>query len=163
MAIWQFDMHLLPEEAIRRRYGSIPVAIAPADIDAGGWWKDALPPGNFTESLSKLLPQAVSWSSSINTWGYEDGNRIDLVWDDDQLMDVFVRIDVRQISYDLVEKLLRLARINRWVPWVNGQVLRPSLGHILRAIRYSDAFKFVQDPEAFLIALDKEEQDSRVP
>jgi hypothetical protein len=160
MAVWQFDGHLLPEETIRRRYGSRPVAISSADIDAGGWWKGIRVPADLAERLLSILPQGSSWSSSIQTWGQEDGDRIDLVWDNDELADIFLRVDVRRISYELLDKVLRLAQANRWVLWIDGHVLRPSLGQLLRAIQRSDAFRFVQDPKDFLLALDRVERDA---
>jgi hypothetical protein len=153
MAAWQFDAHLLPEVAIQRPDGSLPIAIARADINAGDWWKGTKLPADFAERLSSVLPQGSSWSSSLQTWGQEDGDRVDLVWEDDELADIFLRVDVRRVSYDRLDKVLRLARAYRWVLWTGGQILRPSLGQLLRAIQRSDAFRFVQDPEGFLLAL----------
>jgi hypothetical protein len=155
MAVWQFDALLLPEETLKRRYGSIPIAIPSADIDASDWWQGTSPPADLAERLSSFLPQASTWSRNIQSWGQEDGDRIDVVWANEGVAEIFLRVDVRRISYALLDKVSRLARANRWVLWVDGHVLRPSPGQVLRAIHRSDAFRFVQDPETFLLALER--------
>jgi len=65
-----------------------------------------------------------------------------------------VRVDVRRYSTVFLIGLLNIARKNGWVlRTFDGSVLRPSLTALAEVIRQSKAFRFVDDPHAFLTAL----------
>lgn len=155
MAAWQFDFHLLPFEAVAKRYGGMPVAISRADFEETHWWMGCVEP-DLQASFAKLLPALESWSDSVQRWGDEQGNRIDVVTEGDTLEDVFVRVDVRNISQVFLIGLLEIARRADCVLLLHdGRVIRPSFTKVLTAIRKSDAFRFVENTDAFLRALER--------
>lgn len=159
MATWQFDLHALPSGAVARIYPSTPLMIPRADMDSQVWWKGVATPVNLRTDLAKLLPPLKSWNSNLEQWGHEDGNRVDVMWDSGAIADVFVRVDVRNLSHVFLVKLLELARKNDWLLRTQDErVFRPSLTRLLSAIHKSDAFRFVEDPRAFLDALEKARQ-----
>jgi len=113
-------------------------------------------PVHFRADFARLLPPLKSWSQNLEQWGHEDGNRIDVTWDNETISDVFIRVDVRNLSQVFLVGLLDLARKNAWLLRAqDGRVLRPSLTKLLSAIYKSDTFRFVDDPRAFLEALEK--------
>lgn len=154
MATWQFDLHLLPAVVISDLYRGIPLAIPRADFDSRKWWPGTAAPTNLGAELNKLLPPLTSWNSSLEQWGDEDGNRIDVLWDNRSIVDIFIRID--SISHVFLVGLLEVTRTHDWLLRTqDGRVLRPFMSKLLSAIPRSDAFRFVEDPRAFFEALEK--------
>jgi hypothetical protein len=154
MAAWQFDMHLLPAEAARRRYGATPLMIPRSDHDEGDWWKDQERLDNLPSEISKLLPTLSSWSNDLQRWGTEDGDRVDLLCHGRVVVDILVRVDVRDLSHTFVAGVMDMARRHGWcVRLASGRVIAPSTTKVLAAIRDSDAFRFVRDPAGFLALL----------
>lgn len=158
MATWQFDLHCLPQRSVLRTFEGIPVKITTDQFNSTGWWGNLEPlPEGFTSAFAKILPVADSWSADIKSWGSSDGNRIDLVSENGQPQDVFVRIDVRKVSYSFVIEIVRIAKENDWLFLSEGgEVLRPAFREVMFAIKRSDAFRFVENPEEFLQELERE-------
>jgi hypothetical protein len=158
MAAWQFDAHLIPNEAIRVRYGHPPLTISREDFDGYDWWRNKSS-SEVAAGASLLLQPNSSWSEKLRTWGESDGNRIDLVIESGLLQDVFLRIDLRDISYTFLARLLLFVQKNDCLLLTEGgYLLRPSMRLLLEAIRRSKAFRFFSDPEGFfneLARLDK--------
>lgn len=82
-----------------RRYQAIPLVISKSDFDKQDWWKDSPTPPDLESEISKFLPTLNSWSEKLKQWGFDDGDRVDIWWDDGAISDVYVRIDVRDIFY----------------------------------------------------------------
>ena len=156
MATWQFDIHALPSIAVERLCVGTPMSISPGDFNNSEWWAGIQIPTNFRDDFGKLLPRMSSWSLQLEQWGYEDGNRIDVVWEGAEIVEVFVRLDVRALSSVFLVGTLELARKNRWAFRAsNGIVFRPSMARLLAEIHKSDAFRFIEDPCAFLSELEQ--------
>lgn len=134
--------------------------ISRADLDSQEWWKDVAAPTNLRTDLATLLPPLKSWNSNLEQWGHEDGNRIDVMWDNGAITDIFIRVDVRNLSHVFLVNLLELVRKNDWLLRSQDErVFRPSLTKLLTAIHKSHAFRFVEDPRAFLEELEKARQN----
>jgi len=72
-------------------------------------------------------------------------------FDNGELEDCFVRIDVRNISHAFIIGLLRIAHDNDWLmPTQDQVVLRPDVDDLLTAIRGSDCSRFVSNPAQFV-------------
>jgi hypothetical protein len=154
MASWQFDMHVLPRDGVVNVYHAIPTEISLEDSVLDRCWERVQPPTNLADQFSKILPSTTSWHPQISRWGDEEGNRIDVVRQENSVTDVFVRIDVRDVSIIFVTELLRIARKNSWLIYsADGRLISPSLKKILKAIQDSAAYRFVQDPRRFLDSL----------
>jgi hypothetical protein len=127
MAAWQADFELRPE--------------------------DAALPADFRERLDALLPRARSWRPDLEIWGEESGNRID-VWPatDRSGGEAILRVDMR--AYDhawatrVFGEVLALGRA-LWPVWSDGPTIGDP-GELALALRGSPAFRFVEDPDAFL-------------
>jgi hypothetical protein len=127
MAAWQADFELRPTDAI------LPV--------------------DFRQRLDLLLPRGRSWSRDLETWGEETGNRID-VWlaPDGRGGEAMLRVDMRAYDHAWCTRVFAEVRaLGRgfWPVWSDGPMVgNPvELGHALRG---SPAFRFVEDPHAFL-------------
>ena len=156
MATWQYDFHLLPSAGVVSSYQTIPVVISQSDFDQEQWWERSPPPKEFESEISKLLPPLPTWNSDLKKWGFDDGNRIDTWRNKGTLSSIYVRVDVREVSLVFIATLMDMARRNGCLLRTQeGRVIPPSVAIVLSAIRGSKAFRFVQDPQAFLDALAK--------
>jgi len=151
LAIWQFDLHVLPCDAVKAAYGDIrPLTLSKSDFEKYANW-DECHLKDIEGAVASLLEERSSWGRHLRTWGDEDGNRIDLTYQAGILSSIFVRIDVRTVSYTFIGGFLDVARRNDWVLLTgDGRLLDPSASQLLSAIQRSTAAKFVADPEQFL-------------
>jgi hypothetical protein len=144
MASWQFDVHVVPRESASEDRIAGP-------IDDWSAWRGRQPDDHFLEQLGVLLPEAKSWDDASRTWGQEEGTRVDVSFRDDQIDEVFVRVDLRSPQGKLLEGILSLARaVDAVFVTPGGQRIEPSVKPFLAAIVDSPAFSFVSNPAAFL-------------
>ena len=109
----------------------------------------ALPAG-FREHLDRLLPRGRPWSERQEAWGEEDGTRIDVWHDPRGATEVVLRIDLRRLDPAWLEGVLGFARYaGRRVQTGEGRVVS-DLGEFTLVLRGSPAWRFVQDPQAYL-------------
>jgi len=110
-----------------------------------------LPP-DYRTSLEALLPRATkTWTSEVEMWGVEDGDRIDVFTEPGSKPEVLVRFDMRRWNPGLYEGFLALlsrldARLERAE---DGEDVQLSLAPFMTALRESRAASFVRDPEAY--------------
>jgi hypothetical protein len=108
--------------------------------------------------MIKALPLAQSWSPEIETWGEEEGNRIDITTSDEGLEEVRVRFDARNIDRGFVSQVVSLAIAADCVVVTEAMdVIPPLVAELEAAIRDSDARRFVRDPKEFLDGLEERE------
>jgi len=154
VALWQFDLHFLPRISVLRRYNAVPIRISRAEFDGFDWWHDAPNTAKLGSRIDVILPKAESWSPSIKKWGDEDGNRVDIVFKENSVEAVFVRIDVRDISVQFLSDICSIAA--EWDCLFllgNDLLMSASVSSLLAAMRQSKSFHFVTDPEGFLSLL----------
>jgi len=154
MATWQFDLHLLPTDTIVRRYGAVPIFISSEDFDSINWWASDVAADSLAAGLSSILPMLSSWSPDVRIWGENDGNRVDINVRGDSIAGIFVRVDVRAVSTVFLTGIVTLARRHDLkARSSNGRLLSPTLRQLMEAIYSSPAFRFVENPTAYLASL----------
>jgi hypothetical protein len=135
-------------------YGAVPLRISRSEFDGRKWWDSTVTPTSLEADIATLLPSLESWSKDLHRWGQDDGNRVEVTWQSGSVVSIMVRVDMRRYSPVFLIGFLNIARRHGWVlRTVEGIVLRPSLTVLAESIRQSDAFRFVDDPQAFLTAL----------
>lgn len=155
MATWQYDIHLLPSTYALEHRASI-IASSESDlIDTSPAWVSYDRAKSLIDEISRVLPAASSWSSSIRVWGIEDSDRFEIVWSAGNIDDVLARIDVRKLSKQFLQSIVDLAKRHDLVLLTtNKSIIEPDLGVLLEAIKSSDAYRFVMDPTGFLERLE---------
>lgn len=97
MAIWQFEAGLIPREWAARDDNSLEMLYdGEGCYDMSTAWRDNQPVVNLTELISRALPPTESWSDSINIWGDQSRNDIQIGYEGDNVEFVMVRIDTRE-------------------------------------------------------------------
>jgi len=87
MAVWQASFHIVPHERVAELFpgwfeppldpdyvATLPTE-DPSELD---WWSSRHPPADFRANLDRLAPRLSSWSSQLQLWGSEDGDRVDV-------------------------------------------------------------------------------------
>lgn len=150
MAIWQFDLHLVPRSRVIGVYSSLPKEIERDVFDSTEWWENYKPPSNFEELITSFLPANTSWIIDTKTWGEEDSHRVDVMYQDEEVSEIYVRIDVRKLHQSFVGNIVNLARdCDCLVLTQDKRLLEPHIDKLTFEIERSSAFQFVENPEVF--------------
>jgi hypothetical protein len=162
MAAWQFDFRLLPRMGVTRVHGAVPISIGRGIDDFSTYWAETVISSRLRDQISKVVPCLESWSSRVERWGSEDGDRIDLVFVEGKIVDFFVRADTRNLSFKFLKGVLNIARHHDWlVVTSDRRVTTPELARLLAAIQTSNAFQFVIDPAKFFALLKAEQAEPK--
>lgn len=150
MALWQFDVLLVPRSKLNNEFGRIPEYLTEEVLDSVDWWDNH----SLTEDDERLIASFAfprpTWDQSIKSWGEEDGNRIDIYREGGQIAEVFARLDARANDPVFLSGLVSLA--NHWgcVLIPEGlQVLPPLESELKIALENSRARRFVVDPAQY--------------
>ncbi len=156
MAIWQVDFHVVPRRAL-------PVtseALTRALTDDTDWWADASFPLDYAKRLAAVAPLARPWSAQVETWGIEDGNRVDVSSRQGRVYRVAARVDVRRLDSKFGAALIHFVRtVGAVLVRGDGLVVEPTINAYVGALRSSDAWRFASDPMTFLTSrMDSDDQ-----
>jgi hypothetical protein len=155
MAAWQVEFSIVP----RRTLAALPLAGQPVPADAGGWTAER-PPADYQRQLAGVAPPAASSSSDVQTWGTEDGNRVDVWSVDGRVTKITARVDVRRLDSKFGAMLLHFVRIaNAVLVRRDGLVVEPLVGAYAGALRSSAAWQFASDPAASIASYSDDEAD----
>jgi len=145
MATWQVDFYIIPRRALVS-HG----AMESSDLDRTPWWKIHTLPTDYQKRLGAVASAEPSQRADIQTWGPQDGNRIDVWSEDGRVRSVMARVDVRKLDSRFGAALLHFVRAAGAVlVRRDGLVVEPQIGSYTAALRTSDAWKFASDPAAF--------------
>lgn len=151
MALWQYDIHLLPMSEVVCKFGRLPERVDRKVFDGQDWWLQYQPLDQLLSRLSGCLAERPSWTPDIRTWGTEEGNRVDVVLEQGRLVDVFVRFDLRDVRLDFLDHITSIAKdLGLVVLTPDMRIVEPEASRLLTLIRTSDAAEFVENPEEFL-------------
>ncbi|MCM1179690.1 MAG: hypothetical protein NC347_05510 [Clostridium sp.] len=107
-----------------------------------------------------FLPRQTSWSNSIIQYGNLEGDCIEfLLSDKRQVEEIECRLDIRCITKEKLERVLRYINQIEADIYMDGKIISPQMEKIISLIRDSPAMKFCIDPQAFLEALGMMEND----
>lgn len=157
MAVWQVDFAIVPRRALAARSR---IALPPV-MDTNWWSTDRLPAGYF-EKLAAIAPQASAWAPELQTWGDDDGNRVDLWSENGKPARMTARVDVRRLDARFGAMLLQFARVaDAVLVRRDGLVVEPGAGPFGAALRSSEAWRYATDPAAYLATYSEPEDDDQ--
>ncbi|WP_421829162.1 hypothetical protein [Larkinella sp.] len=94
MAIWQYQLFVIPGEEINSYFGD-NLFIDNNALNEINWWKYRQLTINNFNIFKSFLPLKQSWSSDIILFGDESSNCIELLMDNNIIVEISIRIDVR--------------------------------------------------------------------
>jgi hypothetical protein len=155
MAIWQVEFAIVPRRALATKT-RVPL---PKVMETDWWGTESLLPG-YAQQLAAIAPLGSSSAAELQTWGEEDGNRVDVWSENGRATRMTARIDVRRLDSRFGAMLLQFARTAKAVlVRRDGLVVEPNVGAFGVALRTSDAWKYATDPAAFFASYSDEDDD----
>ena len=148
MAAWQVHFSIIPRRAFVAASASKPLPSAAAD-----WWSAEPLPPDYQQKLAAVVSPAAAPGAAVQTWGAEDGNRIDVTSVGGRVTTVTAQVDVRRLDARFGAMLLQFARTaNAVLVRGDGLVVEPLVGAFGAALRSSLAWKYANDPAAHFAA-----------
>lgn len=155
MAAWQVHFSIIP----RRALAAARVAKRAHSTDAEWWAADALP-ADYQRKLGAVAAPESSAGATMESWGPEDGNRVEVSSVDGRATTVTARVDVRRLDSKFGAMLLQFARTaNAVLVRSDGLVVEPLVGAFAAALRSSDAWRFANDPASHFASYAKPAKD----
>ena len=108
---------------------------------------------NFLDSLNDLnmfFPEKNSWCESIRQFGDLDSTCMEI---DYKQVELSLRIDLRNITKEQLEAIIKFAISNGLKVKYNNMVVSPSFESFVNIIKSSNAYKFINDPNKYLETL----------
>ena len=155
MAVWQVEFAIVP-----RRVLAVRTRVALSQLLDNDWWGTERLPVGYTQQLAAIAPLGSSRAAELQTWGEEDGNRIDVWFENGKPARMTARVDVRRLDARFGAMLLQFARVaDAVLVRRDGLVLEPLVGAFGAALRSSEAWKYATDPAASFASYSEPEDD----
>lgn len=152
MALWQFDLQLMPNQLVSNATEVIASAICDGLIDTSNWWLANPPKDTYRQDIADTFAPLTSWSTDLLRWGDEELVLVEALLEDGQVVGIGIRVDVRYIDRDAISKLIQLiAKMDcQFFLMETRQVVAPDVDEFMTLLKTSRAVQFVRDPEGFL-------------
>jgi hypothetical protein len=155
MAVWQVEFAIVP-----RRVLAVSTRVALSQLLDTDWWGTERLPVGYAQQLAAIAPLGSSGAAELQTWGEEDGNRIDVWFENGKPVRMRARVDVRRLDARFGAMLLQFARVaDAVLVRRDGLVLEPLVGAFGAALRSSPAWKYATDPAASFASYSEPEDD----
>ncbi len=164
MAVWQYDVALVPRAGVIRHHGMIPSELPgyraiwhpepESERESPDYWAEGERPEALAEEIGAILPPCRSWSDHALMFGDEEGHKLEL-WKGES---VTFRFDLRKPDLVLLRAVVAFAQAHDllWVSDTFGRPTSPEFQEVIRDIQASDAYRFCKDPVGYFMSLPKE-------
>jgi hypothetical protein len=155
MAAWQVEFSIVPRRAI----AALGLPSQQGSKEIGSWAGSALP-SDYQRKLAAVASPASSSNADLQSWGTEDGNRVEVWSVDGRATMIAARVDVRRLDSKFGAMLLQFVRTaDAVLVRSDGLVVQPLVGAFAAALRSSSAWRFANDPAKFLATYNEPERD----
>ena|SRR5690349_15867957 len=189
MAIYQFQLTLIPRKGIIEKFGLLPERL---DIDyeerknyyhlkkdnlldkadkfkdalVQDWWSTtALQPVEVVHQIDKKIRRANYGNDIWIVWKFyslELDNDASMLINGEtgKIAELQFRADLRENNLKFLQEMVKLAHDYDWLLMdLNGNLVNPEMKEIVGLIKNSNAYKFLQDPTRFLTGLGEGENE----
>ncbi|MBC7896109.1 MAG: hypothetical protein H7066_11910 [Cytophagaceae bacterium] len=155
MALWQVDFELVPRSVIAPSADPGTAALQ----DANSWAAVAFP-SDYRTRLASVAAPATASNKEFETWGPEEGNRVEVWSTGGRVTRAMVRVDLRRLDSRFGAALLAFVRgASAVLVRRDGRIVEPNINEYAAALRSSDAWRFASDPAAFLASQSTSDDD----
>jgi hypothetical protein len=125
------------------------------------WWSAETLPSGYSRQLAAIAAPSSSSATELQTWGAQDGNRIDVWSEKGKPIRMTARVDVRRLDAKFGAMLLQFARIaDAVLIRRDGLVIEPTVGAFGAALRSSQAWQYASDPAAYFASYSEPDDDA---
>ena len=103
MALWQFDVQLMPDVIVPDAKSYIAASFTDDGLDTDHWWRHNPPAPDFRDVIARYFPPSKSWSDDLLHWGAEKGVLIEC-WDDDDVVSLSARLALPHLTPDSITR-----------------------------------------------------------
>lgn len=147
MALWQFDCMIIPDKNI-----SLDV-----ESDEILSWKEIELLLDIKKVLANILSYSKGWSKDILIYGKEDGTCIKLLFENDTLDEIILRLDLRSLTREMLSIILEFVKsINGHILY-SGSIYIADMNAIIPLLKESDAGRFCMNPKDYFEELERKE------
>jgi len=191
MAIWQFQLVVIPEKGILERLGQIPNTlevnyeerkehfhlkkeglIEPEDkfVDAlvQDWWKTSkVHPMEIIHQMDKMVSRGNYGSDTFINWKFNNGKvdndaSMSINKESGNIEELRFRADLREEKLKFLIEMIALANKYEWLLMdMKGNLVNPIFKEVASLIKISNSFKFLQNPLQFLTDLGENISDPK--
>ena len=145
MAIWQVDFMIVKKEVSEENISE--------NINKIIVWKNSEVKKQSIDNISSTLLYEKSWCDEIEQYGKIDGTCIKILHIDDSTVEISCRLDLREITIDVIKVIIEFIKINEGVILVDNMFYNPTTDNMKYIIEASSAYKFCKNPYKFLDGL----------
>lgn len=143
MAIWQFYFMLIPSKN----------SSLDAQSEEISSWRGRKVPDQFLDSANEILGKVDSWSSDIIQYGDLDETCIELLCENQEILEISVRLDLRTLDKKLFDKIICLTRSLDCKMLYDKKVYDIEQDILISLLRESKSARFCEDPYGYLSQL----------
>lgn len=151
MAIWQWDVWIVPRQEIIKHLSVIPQYMDLDWFESINWWS-AVSKSELVSFFNSILPHySTTWATHTQSWGSDNGDRIELEVENDKVIDVVIRVDLRHLNINLLNSLVTFSEKNNFLFFSLEfkKFSEPILQELLKEIKNSRKMVFLKEPEKF--------------
>ncbi len=149
MAAWQVEFCIVPSKVLR----TATRPLTPDVLANTRYWEGVPLPPDYRGQLDSIAPRGTSGSPELETWGEEDGNRVDVWSESGMVTNLLARVDVRRLDAKFGAGLLVFVKhLGASLVRGDGVIVEPTIGAFGVALRSAEAWRFANDPAAWLAA-----------
>ena len=155
MADWQVEFAVVPRRALATR----PSVALPKIMETDWWSAERLPAG-YSQRLAAVASPGSSPVAELQTWGEQNGNRVDIWYENGKASRMTAHVDVRRLDAKFAAMLLQFAKVaDAVLVRRDGLVVEPIVGAFGAALRTSKAWRFASDPASKFSSYAEAEDD----
>ena len=185
MAIWQFQLVVIPKKGVLEKFGHIPETLEidykersehyhlkkeglleydeeVKDALIQDWWSSTeLPPMEIIHQIDKKVRRADYGGDTFVNWKFNNGmvdNDASMTINEESgKIELFrFRTDLREEKLKFLKEMIELAETYDWLLMeMNGNLVNPNFEEVAQLIKKSNSFKFLEDPLRFLTDIGK--------
>jgi len=145
MAAWHVEFAIVHRSALVGES-----RLTPARLATTPWWRAQSIPPDYRARLAELAP-LTSRTPELETWGAEEGNRVEASLEAGSLVRLVARVDVRKLDARFGAALLAFVRaVGAVLVRSDGFVVDSTIGAFGAALRNSAAWTHANDPATWL-------------
>jgi hypothetical protein len=160
MALWQITLDPIP--ASSAQVAGVPaIRLTREQLDAIELPVAMSEQQPLFDELARLLPEKAAWTPDMKIWGEETSHDVQVFLEAGEVECIQVRLDVSKPAVPLIAGICEIARRRSWVfATRDGKIVQPSSEAVIRAVLQSRASQYVRDPEGYLEAAIRADQEA---
>ena len=151
MAVWQWDVWIVPKQEVAEHFSSVPQYMQIDWFESINWW-NFVSKSKLIDFFNNVLPNYYTpWAKDTQSWGSDDGDRAELMIENDVITDVVIRVDLRNLNVDFLQSLINFCEKSEFLFFSleSGRFIEPDFDKLISEIKSSRKMIFVQDPKRF--------------